>query len=194
VTNFIFTEAGEINAAYIVRAISRRSKGDKSTYMDVWYREGREVLHTTAPDITSLSDRTAPVIPAQPGYFVVMMDPESPYDTLSDAVIAWRIDENCATPICYYLDDLLSLRNPWGVLAPNSKVIVQNDRMYDTVAAFREDQIKQLKERKAAELARAAAAVRIMTEKARGLSYEQYRAAGWTDAQLIEHGLMKAAA
>ena len=30
----------------------------------------------------------------------------------------------------------------------------------------------------------------VMTPKANGGTYEQYRAAGWTDAQLREHGMM----
>lgn len=32
---------------------------------------------------------------------------------------------------------------------------------------------------------------KVMTAAANGVSYDQYIAAGWTDAQLLEHGLMQ---
>lgn len=32
---------------------------------------------------------------------------------------------------------------------------------------------------------------KVMTAAAQGVTYDAYRAAGWTDAQLLEHGLMQ---
>lgn len=32
---------------------------------------------------------------------------------------------------------------------------------------------------------------KVMTPAAQGVTYEAYRAVGWTDAQLLEHGLMQ---
>jgi hypothetical protein len=148
-SRFISTESGEINLDHVVRVNSLYPKGENS-YAEIWYTEGSAILHTRAREHIDLDEYTAPVVPASPGFFVVGLYTDAPYEVYSRPVIAWQIQPDYAKPITGG-DDQTKSCNPWGILCPSGEVDVPLERVYPSVAEFQRGESQKL-ERAAREL------------------------------------------
>jgi hypothetical protein len=185
-SKFIRVGADILNLDYVIRAKYHCPKGERP-YTEVVYLEGDVVLTTRALGDFDLEMHTAPVIPAEPGYSVVrLFDDDLPDACYGTPVIAWRIEGDYACPICPGDDSpSRSGSDRWGILHPNGKVVLPFDCTYNSLGDFiREESSRRQK---------ALPPAYSMTSKATA-TYEQYRATGWTDAQLLEHGHMAKAA
>jgi hypothetical protein len=58
-------------------------------------------------------------------------------------VVAWRIDGNCAEPVCP--DDIETPTLSSGVLTPDGRVIVSYDGQYESIGVFRDAAVEYLK-------------------------------------------------
>lgn len=174
-SKFIRTEAGCINLSCVVSARRRYRDKDKVPLLEITYMEGDHVLTTTSWESLDLDAYTAPVIPAEPGYSVVRLYDSMPPEVYTTPIIAWRVESFYAQPICPCGDSPES--GVWAIRDPSGKVQIPEGPTYDNVAEFQIEQGKLLKQRR-------------MTAKAAGVSYEQFVANGWTDAQLIEGGYL----
>lgn len=176
-SRFIRSNAGYLNLNCIVTARARYTEGGPS-HLHVTYKEDNSIL-TTKSQCLELDDCTAPIVPAQPGYAVVKLCGDPPCEVYWLPIVAWRITPDYAHPVCP--GECVTDFGTWGILHPSGRVDIPFDESYNTVTEFKRAQSEILKRR---------AAASRMTSKAT-VGYEAFVPAGWTDAQLIEHGYMR---
>lgn len=133
-------------------------------------------------DDQGVSALAAPVVPALEGYSVVYIDDREPFEFYTDAIVAWRIEDDRATPVC--LDGICG--NHWGILTPNGKVTVPMDRTYDSANAFRTARIAEL------HIAAGVAPPAPDTATTTGIPISSYIAQGWTVEQMRANGVIAA--
>lgn len=123
---FIHTTQGYINLAAVVRMKIVRDT------LQVWYREGDSIETAFTYNTHTLEEHSGPTVVALPGYYVVSVNAEAPHDIWKSPVIAWRLIDGSAHPICAD-----TLPDSWGVLDPTGAVTVPCVCWYGSLESFR---------------------------------------------------------
>lgn len=185
-SRFIQTDAGEINLQFVVSVvpvnITPKGHNPRSRRCRVTYLQGREVLTTLMVDDQGVSALAAPVVPALADYFVVDVDQSEPFDVYAQSIVAWRIEDHSASPVC--LDEICG--NDWGILTPSGKVTVPMSCTYDSINSFRTARIAEL------HIAAGVAPPPPDTETTTGIPFSSYIAQGWSLKQMKDAGVIAA--
>ena len=110
------------------------------------YVEGDEIVRTFSDTgVDEIEALSAPVVPAAPGFFLVGTYDSEPYDVYREPIVAWRIADEWAMPIC--IDD----HNGAGaILRPDGTVIVPFSHWYDSLEEFQHGSAAEKRKRDAA--------------------------------------------
>lgn len=152
---FVKTEDGMIPISKIDR-IFHNAKGETFVVC------GARVRRTHYEDCDDIEDKTAPVIPASPGWHLLIawgVDFHDPLETdplgyvSVDAIIAWRVFGSDLLPLILDSDTDLRVQKWWGIRTPDGKVIKPNDCRFHTEDDWRDyvltEKLRVQKEKKA---------------------------------------------
>jgi hypothetical protein len=145
VSAFIHTDAGDINLRFVVSVREERvtpTKNNPAKWRKrVTYIEGADVCKTLT-DETDFVSPYAPAVAALPAFFVVEIYGEDQGDLILHPVVAWRVVQGYAVPVC--VEDLCD-RKIHAVLDPAGKVTLSGMCVYDSLEAYRKVRIEELK-------------------------------------------------
>lgn len=156
--SFIYTEDGYINTRCIVR-LEAGVKRHNEWRARVTFAQGQELRTTYAlTPAEEVAEEAAQVVPATPGFVRIEIGQEPPHEVIRTPVVAWRICEDQAEPVC---PEALSSWTPYktrflrAVLTPESLLIAACGTRYSSIEEFRTRAIEicELREKQAAESA-----------------------------------------
>lgn len=131
-SQFIQTKSGYINLDAVVRMKIVRDA------FQVWYREGDGIETTFTYGTRTLEDYTGSTVVALPGYFVVTVVSKEPYDVWKTPIIAWRLIDGCAAPVCAD-----TIPSDFGILDPTGAVTVPLTGWYESLESYRAEMIEE---------------------------------------------------
>jgi hypothetical protein len=152
VSKFISTTEGFLNANHITRVWELpeprkehgRLVGFAIEYVDPSDPPG--VLNIAYTWRRSIDLLTGEIVPAAPGYSVVMIDDEDNTVFTVGAVIAWNIDELMPSPIT----DAGHIEQDYAILEPNGEVVRPFVCRYPNLEVYREAIVKEREAEKVA--------------------------------------------
>ncbi|MDA8348456.1 MAG: hypothetical protein M0038_06590 [Pseudomonadota bacterium] len=135
-----------LNRVVTVRRQSVRSDSGRKYEYAVEYRHADgQAGHGIVSDPDWCPQDMGPVLPAQPGYFLVEMSREPPCEVYLEPILGWRAGEY-AEPVS------LGFNSPEAaILCPDGQVFEPGLALYAHVDAYRAAKIKELRERAAHE-------------------------------------------
>jgi hypothetical protein len=178
-SEFIQTDEGLLNTQFIVavRWLKAPTEHDKDArHAIVQYIQGNDTANVIAKYLRRehLEKLSGTVVPATPDFFVINVWDDEPFELCLMPIVAWRVSEDIATPIC--ADELWG---NWAILEPSGQVKSPMGHTWKCSNEFRAARIAELGKQPA-------------PPTTTGIPFSSYIAQGWSRDQMKAAGVIAA--